>query len=66
MGRLVLTNLRDRRHVGGWKFTVVNRFRIGFALNLDVSLNSYVWQSSLLYLLVIGSSKTFNRPIALR
>ena len=64
--KLVLTNLRDYRHVGRQKFTTRNRFRIGIALVFDPSLNSVVWQSLLLYLLITGSSSTIDRLTALR
>ena len=66
MGRLVLTNLRDRRHVVGRKFSAENRFRIGIVHDFDLSFNSSVRQRFLLYFLSIGSSNTFDRPIALR
>ena len=62
----MLTNLRDRRHVGRQKFTTLNRFRTGIALVFDLNLNSFIWRSTLLYLLIIGSSSTTDRLIALR
>ena len=60
MSRLELTDLRYRRHVGRRKFTTLNRFRTCTALVFDQSLNSFVWQTTFLYLLIIGSSSTVD------
>ena len=66
MPRRTRRTIRYRRHVGGRQFTTLNRFRAGIAFVFDLSLNSFVWQFALLYLLIIGSSSTTDRLIGLK
>ena len=66
VGNLVLANVRDRRHVGGRERATKPCFRTSIATILVMSLNSFGWQSSLLYLLIIGSSNTLDWHAALK